>query len=313
MSRLYFHTSEDEAELMGWEAHWLRYIASGPGAAAWDLTRDASSYERAMEIMAMVPEPTDDGHGANYLHTYLRAAQDQEANNRAVYAASEPGEPYHGRTSYEPQHRFVSALQTALRGSGVDLEVAGHRLRSENVELNTALAAGSDVIRLAAKISGWDYVWVDGPDRAWMAGIIEQGLRARIFRPDAGWDNVRAFLLAHDDEPVVLSHSTSDSFPDPDIGGWMPPWPEGIPHTWEGWDLMTPEQAQERTNRREEWYELPHDEQWRISMEALRERRPWARLAPDTLATETFGPAVTVYTLLAPDRDDLVRAICDAD
>jgi hypothetical protein len=144
-----------------------------------------------------------------------------------------------------------------------------------------------------------------------MAGIIEQGVRVRIFRPGAGWEDVHGFLRAHDDEPVVLSHSTEDSFPNADIAaGWMPPWPEGVELDWRA---LTEEQQEQRQARREEWYELPDDEQWRLGMAGLQARRPWARLAPDTLAAGTFGPAVTVYTLLAPDRDDLVRAICDAD
>lgn len=42
-------------------------------------------------------------------------------------------------------------------------------------------------------------------------------------------------------------------------------------------------------------------------MGALRERRPWARLAPDTLTEVTFGPPVTIYDLFAPDRDERVR------
>lgn len=43
------------------------------------------------------------------------------------------------------------------------------------------------------------------------------------------------------------------------------------------------------------------------ALAGLRRKQPWARIAPDTLATSSFGPMVTVYDLFAPDRDERVR------
>ena len=322
MSRVYFHSPSGEAKLAGSERAWLCHLAKGLAAAAWDLDGAAGSLERAVEIVSMVPEVEDGQHGANYLHTYMREAVAQEKRNDAAIKA------HHLRavTNYEPLERFVQALRTKLKVEGVPLRVAGLELHSRDVELNTALAAGSDPVRLAAKVHGWceTHCWVEGPDRAWMAGLIDRGLKAGLYRaglwyepaPGAekkwssqGWEEVTALLRARDDEPVVLSYSVCDQFPNPDVG-WMPPWPEGVPRRW---DALTEEQLQQRRQRDEEWADLDDAERWRIAMDGLRAERPWARLAPDTLADVTFGPPVTVYDLLAPDRDTRVRAAAEAE
>lgn len=330
MSRVYFHTPTEEAELRGSERAWLAHVAAGPGTYAWDL--DRSDHERAYALVAMSPEPEPGRYGANYLHAHMREAQEADRQYREAckrYAdAGRPDGPLGGpRYNPKPSERFLSSLRLSLRVQGFDLEVAGHRLTTANVELNTALVAGSRPVQLAAKIHGWCEVhcWVEGPDRAWLAEIIAEGLAAGIYRrglwyadrPDAprdkwssqGWEEVTALLERRDDEPVVMSYSVCESFPNQFIGGWMPPWPDGVP---ERYDALTDEQKLERDDRQDAFYELDGAEQWRIAMDALREVRPWARLAPDTLASVSFGPMVTVYDLFAPDRDErIARAFAD--
>jgi len=299
MSRIYFHTPSGIAELRGSERAWLRSVAQGPAETAWDLDphRDL---ERARTILALVPEVPDGPHGANYLHTYLRQAEAQEQANKRAYAGWQPGQPLAGPTSHEPQQKLINALRTALRVDGLRMVVAGVDLHTANLDLNTALVAGSDPVRLAAKIDGWceSHCWVDGPDRAWLAGIIDQGLTAGLYRKglwysntpdgprdqwsDQGWGQVLELLRARDDEPVAMSYSVCDQFPNPEIAG--------------------------QESAGDQWYDLPEGEQWQTAMDGLRRDRPWARLAPDTLAEVMFGLPVTVYDLLAPDRDDRVRA-----
>lgn len=339
MSRLYFHSPSGDAELRGSERAWLRHIASGPAVAAWDLS-GGSAFDRACEIIAMTPEVPDGAYGANYLHTGMREALAQAARNKAAYAGWKPGRPVNGPTSYEPQDRLVKSLQTRLRVDGVDLDVAGHRLHSNDVDLNTALVAGSDPVRLAAKLHGWceSHAWVDGPDRAWLADIIDQGLRAGLYRrglwyadqpdgprdkwSDQGWEGVLALLRSRDDEPVVTSYSVCDQFPNRHIADWRPPdLPEGWVPDWAAtdgrneWDAMSAdEQTSEwRDHALDRWYDLPAEQRWDLAMAGLRRERPWGRLAPDTLAEVTFGPPVTVYDLFAPDRDERVRAACARD
>lgn len=335
MSRLYFHSPSSDAELLGSERAWLGSLASGPARAAWNLD-GASSFERACEIVDMVPEVPDGEHGANYLRTYRREAQAQDTRNKATYAAWTPGSGALGHTSHDLINRFVSALEIRLRVDGVDLDVAGHRLRSSNVGLNTALAAGSDPVRLAAKLHGWCeiHAWVEGPDRAWLAGIIDEGLRAGMYRkglwyadqPDGardkwsplGWEQVLELLRARDDEPVVTSYSVCDQFPNQDVADWEPTVnPSWVPD-WavtdgrNEWDEMSAaeQDSYRRDHARDSWYDLPAERRWELAMAGLRRVRPWARFAPDTLAEVTFGPSVTVFDLFAADRDERVRAAC---
>lgn len=319
MSRLYFHSPTATAELAGSEKMWLERIGYGPAVAAWDL-HTPGAFDRAAEVIAMVPEPPAGRHGANYLHHDLREAQVSGL--------------------YEKARQLVTALQTALRATGLDMYVAGHHLRTANLEANTALVAGSEPVALAAKLGQWgeQHAWVEGPDRAWLADIIQQGLDAAIFRrgiwcatqpggprdrwADQGWDGVLALLRAGDDQPVVTSYSVCDSFPNPGIAGgdqivdegWMPDW-AATDNGRADWDEMDDDvkTSYRREHAQELWYEQPDEQRWQQAMDGLRQERPWARLAPDTLTEVTFGPPVTVFDLFAADRDERVRAACQPE
>lgn len=314
MSGIYFHTPSKQAELRGSERAWLRQVARGPADAAWDLN-GSSGFDRAKAILDLVPEVPDGLDGANYLHTMLRAAVQNKDNP-------------------EPRWALVRALKTTMRVDGLRMLIAGVELNTDNISLNTALVAGSDPVRLAAKINGWceSHAWVDGPDRAWMADIINEGLRAGIYRrelwyadtsdgphdkrADQGWGQVVDLLRARDDEPVVMSYSVTDGFPNPWIAGWDPPidpgwlpdWADGDGHN--EWIAMSGAERAgwRREHADEQWYDLPADQQWELAMAGLRRERPWARIGPDTLAEVTFHYPVTVYDLFAPDRDERVRA-----
>lgn len=281
MSRVYFHSPSGDAELLGREFYWLGHLAAGPAKAAWDLD-GSGAFERACDLLKLAPEVPDGDYGANYLHKDMRAAMAQEERNKAIYAAWRPGTPL-GRSGADhgPSRFLVEALKTRLAVDGLELALFGVRLHTTDIGLNTALLAGSDQVALAAKIHGWcvKHTWLEGPDRAW---------------------------LACDDEPVVLSHSVDDSFPNSSVGDWMPPWPEGVARDW---NALTEEQQAQRSRRDEEWYELPDERQWEISMAGLRSKRPWARLSADTLRSPTFSLPVTVYDVTAADRDERLRAV----
>lgn len=335
MSRIYFHSPSGDAELHGSERVWLGHVAEGPAVAAWDLDR-SSALERCTEILAMVPEVPDGAHGANYLHTYLREALAQAERNKVCYKGWGPGQPMRGQPDHEPIHRLVKSLQVSLRVQGVTLNVAGVELRSANLDLNTALVAGSDPVRLAAKIHGWceAHAYVEGPDRAWMATIIDQGLKAGIYRhglwyadqpdgpkdkwSDQGWEGVQALLRSRDDEPVVLSYSVCDQFPNREVANWGPP---SLPDDWapdwvvddkgrEEWAALSEDDRASywHDHASDLWYDLPAEQRWESAMAGLRAERSWARLGPDTLAEVTFGLPVSVYDLFAPDRDERIRA-----
>lgn len=294
MSRVYWHTREHTAELHGSERAWLAHVSQGPAEAARDLGSSTDAVERAIQILEMVP-PAE----RSYLGEYLRAAQAAEAANRLYYETSPIGV---GRLDVETGLRLVSSLATNLRVGGLPIEVAGQRLHTSNVDLNTALVAGSDAVRLAAKIHGWceSHAWVDELDHEWLARIIEDGLRVGIFRAGMwsnpvsgerkwhtqGWEDLLGLLRTQGVGPVVMSFSVGDSFPNGAIANWTPP--EGDPDG-------------------DTWYDLPDGEQWDLAFTGLQTRRPWAQLSERTLTETTFGHPVSWYDLFTPDRERRVR------
>ncbi|WP_433242479.1 hypothetical protein [Actinomadura nitritigenes] len=170
------------------------------------------------------------------------------------------------------------------------LAYRGHRIDGLSLLLNTAIAVGSDPVRLLARIDGQCelHCYVEGPNRAWLAGVIDEGLdsgvirRVQRYQPppgaapdpapedwpvrDIGWDGVAALLRARDDEPVVLSDSRTTGFP--------------APHG-----------------------ELPEEGRWDASMAELRARSETARLelAPGDWARYRFDHCLTVFDLYADD------------
>lgn len=323
MSRVYFHSEHGEAELRGSERAWLAWIASGPAQTYWAIDR-GTGFDRAREIVEMIPKTgAEYGDGQYLIPMLAEAIAEDEANKRlwAQHDRTKAG-PW-PNTSYAKGRQLVQALETALRVNGFPIVAAGVTLQTANIELNTALALGSEPLALAAKIHGWceSFCWVDGPDRKWMADVIDDGLDAGIYRrglwytnspndtekqwSSQGWEECTALLRSRDDGPVVLSYSVCDQFPDVGISPLWPEWPEGVPGKW---DALSEEQRQERERIEEEWYELSPERQWELGMEGLRAKRPWAQLSEETLFGVTFSHNVTIFDLFAPDRDERIRA-----
>jgi hypothetical protein len=274
MSRIYFHSPSGDAGLSGAEREWLASLARGPAKTAWDL----DGLDAASRVLAMVPQEGADS--PTYLHRYLA---DAEATRQ-----------------FADIQTLLTSLKVAMRVHDMALVVHGVRLMVVDVDYNTALVAGADPVALATKIHGWSeiHTWVEGPDRAWFADIIERALAAGLYRRGMGWERpfseddgpgVVPLLRARDDEPVVLSRSYGDPFPRPEIAGWTQP------------------------AQREEWHRLSGEEKWRIAMAAHRESGQWCRLSPDTLRTSFFSSPITAYDLTNPDRAEYVRDVLRAE
>lgn len=278
MSRVYWHTKTGGAELHGSERAWLSHVAQGPADAAWDLNASIDTVKHCARILDLVPAAK-----RGYLGEHLRTAQE--------------------RPDYQTAQRLVQLIGTHLRVDGFEFEVAGHTLHSYDVGMNTALVAGSDAVRLAAKIHGYceKHLWVDEPHQEWLAGIIDDGLKVGVFRSgfwyepasgaerkwsSQGWEDVAALLRKPGTGPVVTSFSVTESFPNRYITDWQPP--DGDPDG-------------------DSWYDLPDDEQWDLAMAGLQGRGPHFKLTPESLAGKMFGPPVTIYDLFAPDRDERVE------
>lgn len=160
-----------------------------------------------------------------------------------------------------------------LDRSGEQL-IAGKRWNMFEVQLNTVIACGSDELRLLARIHGQCEVhgYVEGEDRAWLAGLIERALEIGLMREETqgygkGWRDVIELLRKASDAPVVMSYSVTDGFP---------PY-----HSEEDEDDKT-------TNA----------QRWAREMIALREQ-PGMRLQPTDWSTIHFGAMRdTAFTLL---------------
>ena len=59
------------------------------------------------------------------------------------------------------------------------------------------------------------HCWIPGRDRAWITGIIESGLQTNLLRSEMGWNDVIKLLNLNSKTPVVLSYSVCDGFPNP--------------------------------------------------------------------------------------------------
>jgi hypothetical protein len=303
MSKLVFTSPSGSVELAGAEYHHLLRIAGMPGEVAWDV----GGWNRAEEIMALLQRDRDNGHLFD-----------------AFEKAKAPGGSHLWRD-------FLDSLRTSLKVGNFRMVIAGVELRTGNCELNTALAFGSDPVRLAAKLAHWAdrFPFVEGPDRAWMAGVIEEGLRTGIYRRalngyDLGWPAVQEFLRCRDDEPVVAWYTVADSFPSRSVADWAAPqMPEDWMPEWarseQGraeWDAAEYSDDVRRSYWDEHvsdlWDDLPEAESWERSLRGLRAKRPWIRLYPD-LTHYTFHFGVNIFDLFAPDRDERVRAAASED
>jgi len=74
------------------------------------------------------------------------------------------------------EYRFVNHASPGITWRGEPLNMPAF-------VANTAIVAGSDPVRLAVRMIEQcdDHCWVEGPDRAWLAAIIGQGLDAGVF------------------------------------------------------------------------------------------------------------------------------------
>lgn len=190
-------------------------------------------------------------------------------------------------------HLFFDRLRTWIfAGFGaMFLLPDGRQTNVFECSLNTAVAMGSDPIRLLAKLHGQCeiHAYVEGSNRAWLANIIEQGVKDKILRlwPDVaygGWNAVVELLRSRDDEPVVTSYSVCDSFPNKyvaqEYGEWVPE-----PDDPEG----------------DAWYDLPHAERWRLAMDGLRKYNVTGtvEMKPETFAVQGYGDGLSGFDVVA--------------
>lgn len=161
------------------------------------------------------------------------------------------------------------------------------------VALNTTLAIGNDPIKLMARLHGQCEVhcWVDGPDRAWLAGIMQDGRDQHIFRDREGWEGVIEFLCKRGDLPVVCSYSVCEQFPN---FGMLP--------------ATHPLKQRDDEKRWDEYYDIPEAEKWALCLSTLKDARGGLKLTPGNWHSIRFGLGHTAFSLRNAKPRDQERA-----
>jgi len=247
MSRIYFHSPSGDAEVPGTERAWMGTVTDSLGMS-----------------------PVD-----SHLLINLSTTGCVTLFGRSVATWS----------AEQVQSARLAVRHSDSVSDGLAISVYGVDLDPGCLTLNTALQLGSPAIRLMTRLHNQCEIhcWVDGPNRSWLADLIDAGLAEGSFRHTeeargCGWSDVTKLLRSRDDEPVVTSYSVCDQFPNSYASTWMPAWPEGVPERWDALDEATQE---ERSERAESWYDLPPDEQWARGIEWLRAQAGGLELTPD--------------------------------
>lgn len=246
MSRVYFNSLDGESEVRGSERAYAGHTICH-GLAMLALSHTLSSFSDRPAILDWVPK----GH---YLHQ-------------------------------EPYERFERSFEAAF-GSGFGFLLThpdeGTAYEPFRLSLNTAIAMGSQSVRLLARMHGQCEIhgYMEGEDRAFVADVIERGRCDSVMRPEMGWEQVIQHLRATDSEPVVTSYSVTETFPHPGLLE-----DAGI-ESFEGEEAY------------EEWYERSSEVRWEQGITALRRLEDWQlRWKEETFDTQGFGDGVSALDI----------------
>lgn len=149
------------------------------------------------------------------------------------------------------------------------------------VALNSALIVGGDALKFCARVHAQCEIhgFVRGPNRNWLANIVERGLATKVLREETqgygnGWRDVVDLLRARDDGPVVMSYSVCDEFP-------------SRTQNWSD------------ENDGDDWYELPFEKRWDLAFAELEAEDRGLEMKPDDWADYFFGDGRNGFDMYA--------------
>lgn len=210
MSRVYFHSPEDEAIVRGSERAYMGICISDWFESTLAIPR---FFEANSPIFNFIPKDS-----------YL----------------------YRDLASLDPRDwlRFRESFRAWLGSSGDRSFVIGnYKVDLFGAQLNTAYLMGSDAVKLMARLHGQCEVhcYVESQNREWLAQIIERGLATAIYRKDQGWEDAIALLRNGHNSPVVTSYNVCEQFPNAYIAGFEAPIDEEGEKNWDAWYDLKPE------------------------------------------------------------------------
>ena len=285
MSTIYFHSPSGEAGLRGAERHWYGRLVSKTLLAHVDMPDVTDKLEDCW-IYHLLPKNS-------YAAEILRDSWD-------------PNDPT-GFMKRGYSHQVQTAIKTYLPSAGMmgeNFTWGDKQIDPFHLALNTAIAAGSSAVRLAARLHGQCeiHLWVAGKNRKWLADVMRRGVRDRVLREGMGYLKPAPFSMCDlgviellektDDEPVVTSYSVCESFPrlhhvpDPTvIPGYTDP-----AHS----DKADKEEWEIEDDNIEVFDNLPVAQQWELTFPHL---DPGLELKPEDFEDYGFGCGTSIFDI----------------
>ena len=172
-------------------------------------------------------------------------------------------------------------------GEDHNVHIGGKKYDVWELTLNTALALGSDPVKLFARLHAQCEIhcFVKGKNRNWLADIIEEGVGSGLYRDSEygqgtgpQWSNVVKLLRSSKKDPVVCSYSVCEQFPNAYIAGY-------------------------RGNECDKFYDLPDARKWDLAMKGLLKTSGGLELKPDYWRVFKFGHSKDILWLAEAVRE----------
>lgn len=259
MSRVYFHSFDDEAIVRGSERAHMSIVISDIMMAAIGNPRYAKEW-----LQPLFPP----GH-------YMRDIADEYRFEQSAKSALSAGWKPLVLPSGKKVDLFTLALNTALVMGG------------DTVKLFARLHGQCEI-----------HCWIEGrKDKQFIADLIKKGREQGLMRENEGWEDVVALLEKPDDSAVVCSYSVCEQFPNwgmlPDDHDLKVKYREAKEKNDGDAD------CDECYKISDQFYDMSHEDQWEECMKTLRASADGLRITKKGWEKFFYGDGTTALNLRA--------------